>query len=111
MKKLFTNYNLELNKNEKKLLGTFCKQVLKQTAGDDKFFGETKAFNSILDKLNTDNNTVKLTRDERTRLKNQLEQNIKYLKKSSAKAWFIKKWLFNSMLKQYNNILDNHFKG
>jgi len=110
MKKLFTNYNLDLDKNEKKLLTTFCKQVLKQTANDDKFFGENKAFGSILQKLNSDGE-VKLTKDERTRLKNQLEQNVKYLKKGSDKAWFIKKWLFGSMLKQYNNLLKNHFQN
>jgi hypothetical protein len=111
MKKLFTNYNLELDKNEKKLLTTFCKQVLKQTEGDNKFFGENKAFTSILEKMNADSESIKLTKDERTRLKNQLEQNVKFLKQGSKKAWFIKRWLYNSMLKQYDGILENHFRG
>ncbi len=47
-KKLFTNYNLELDKNERKLLSSFCKQALKQLEGNQEYFGETKAFNSIL---------------------------------------------------------------
>ncbi len=111
MKKLFTNYNLELDKNEKKLLTTFCKQVLKQTEADDKLFGENKAFNSIIQKLNSDGEAVKLTKDERTRLKHQLEENVRYLRKNSEKAWFLKKWLFGSMLKQYDNLLSNHFQG
>ena len=33
MKKLFTNYNFEFNKNEKKLISSFCKQALKQMGG------------------------------------------------------------------------------
>ncbi len=44
MKKLFTNYNFEFDKNEKKLLTTFCKQTLNQVEGDDKFFGESRSF-------------------------------------------------------------------
>ena len=78
MKKLFTNYNFEFDKNEKKLLTTFCKQVLKQMEGDNRFFAETRAFNSIINKLNSDAETIKFTKDERTRLKHQLEENIKF---------------------------------
>ncbi len=111
MKKLFTNYNFELDKNEKKLLSTFCKQTLKQIEGDNRFFAESKAFNSVLQKLNEDNEIVRLTKDERTRLKYQIEQNVKHLKKSMEKSWFIKKWLYKSMLNQYQNILETHFKG
>ncbi len=111
MKKLFTNYNFEFDKNEKKLLSTFCKQTLKQVQGDSKFFAEERAFNSILDKLNGTDETVKFTKDERTRLKYQLEQNVKFIQKEMSKSWFIKKWLYKSMLKQYENILETHFKG
>ena len=111
MKKLFTNYNFEFNKNEKKLLTTFSKQVLKQISGDNKYFAETRAFNSILEKLSSADDTIKLTKDERTRFLNQLNENVNYLKKEKESSWFLKKWLYKSMLKQYENILENHFRG
>ena len=110
MKKLFTNYNFEFDKNEKKLLTTFCKQTLKQIEGDNKFFAEARAFNSIIDKLNSSAETIKFTKDERTRLLHQLEENIKFLKNQVKKSWFLKKWLYKSMLNQYENILNIHFK-
>ncbi len=109
MKKLFTNYNFEFNKSEKKILKTFCNQNLKQIQGDNKYFNEIKIFNSLIDKLNSDAETVKLTKEERTRLKYQLEENVKYLKKEMQKSWFLKKWLYKSMLIQYENIVDKHF--
>jgi hypothetical protein len=108
MKKLFTNYNFEFDKNEKKLMLSFSKQVLKQISGDNRYFAEEKAFNSILEKLQNED-PVKLTRDERTRLKNQLDQNIKFMKKQLEKSGFFKKFLYRSMLKQYQNIYNNHF--
>jgi len=111
MKKLFTNYNFEFNKNEKKLLSSFCKQALKQIGSDDKYFGEVKAFNSILEKLNATADSVKLTKDEKIRLTNNIKQNIDYLKKQMAKSWFLKKWLMKSLYKQYSDIYENHFKG
>ena len=111
MKKLFTNYNFEFDKNERKLLTTFSKQVLKQVEGDNRYFAESKAFNSILDKLSASADSVKLTKDERTRLLNQLNENVKFLKKEIASSWFIKKWIYGSMLKQYEGIIENHFRG
>lgn len=111
MKKLFTNYNFEFDKNEKRLLTTFLKQTLKQTEGDSKFFAENKSFSSVLEKLNAGTDQVKLTKDELRLLKFQLENNLKYLKKQTDKAWFIKKWLYKSMINQYENIIDTHFKG
>lgn len=110
MKKLFTNYNFEFDKNEKRLLTTFVKQTLKQLEGDNRFYQEARAFNSILEKLNSGETVIKLTRDERVRIKNQLEQNIKHLKKELGKAGFFKKFLYRSMLKQYENIFSSHFK-
>ncbi len=110
MKKLFTNYNFEFDKNEKKLLTTFCRQTLKQVGGDNRFFAEERAFNSIINKLNSDAETIKFTKDERTRLKHQLEENTKFLKGQIKKSWFLKKWLYKSMQNQYQNILDVHFK-
>ncbi|MCW9094919.1 MAG: hypothetical protein OQJ74_03660, partial [Ignavibacteriaceae bacterium] len=70
MKKLFTNYNFEFDKNERKLISTFCKQALKQLGNDNEQFGEIKAFNSIIEKINTGAETVKLTKDEKIRLAN-----------------------------------------
>ena len=61
MKKLFTNYNFEFEKNETRLVSTFLKQTLKQIEGDSKFFAESKAFSSILDKINSGDSPVKLT--------------------------------------------------
>lgn len=111
MKKLFTNYNFEFDKNEKKVISAFCKQTLKQIEGDNRFFAEEKAFKSIQEKLNSSEQSIKFTKDERTKLVHQLEQNIKYLEKERDKAWFLKKWLYKSMLKQYRNIYEDHFKN
>ncbi len=110
MKKLFTNYNFEFNKNEIRLLTTFCKQTLKQTENDNRFFSETKAFNSILSKLNDGESTIRLTKDERTRLVHQLKNNTEYLNKKFKKSWFIKKWLYKSLYNQYEDLLEIHFK-
>ncbi len=111
MKKLFQNYNYEFDKNEKKLLTSFCKQSLKQMEGDKQYFAESKAFNSILNKLTSDNEKIKFTKDEKTRLTYQLKQNVDYIKKQMDKSWFIKKWMMKSLYKQYSDILDNHFRG
>jgi hypothetical protein len=111
MKKLFTNYNFEFNKNEKKLISSFCKQALKQMTNENQYFGEVKAFNSILEKLNGDSETIKLTKDEKIRLTNNIKQNIEYLKKEMGKSWFFKKWLMRSLYNQYTDIYEKHFKG
>jgi hypothetical protein len=110
MKKLFTNYNFEFTSNDKKLLTTFCKQTLKQVEGDNRFFAESKTFNSLLTKLSGSEEVIKLTKEERTKLKFQLEQNVKYLNDQIKKSWFIKKWMYRSMANQYENILENHFR-
>ena len=110
MKKLFANHNFEFDKNEKKLLTNFSKQALKQMSGDSKFFAEEKAFNSIIEKLNQGNDVVKFTKDEKTRLTHQLKQNSEFMKKEMKKSWFIKKWLYKSIYKQYDNLIEKHFK-
>lgn len=110
MKKLFANYNFEFSGNEKKLLTTFTKQTLKQLQGDNKFFAESKAFSSILNKLQSNEDTIRLTRDEKTRLVHQLKQNTEFLEKKMKKSWFIKKWIYRSLYNQYVNILDTHFR-
>lgn len=111
MKKLFTNYNFEFNKNEKKLLSSFCKQALKQLGSSNENFADVKAFNSVLEKLNANTESVKLTKDEKIRLTNNIKQNIDYLNKQMNKSWFLKKWLMKSLHKQYADIYENHFKG
>ena len=111
MKKLFTNYNFEFDKNEKKLISTFCKQALKQLGNENQHFGEIKAFNSVIEKINSDTETVKLTKDEKIRLSNNLKQNIDYIKKQMDKSWFLKKWLMKSLYNQYSSLYQNHFKG
>ena len=110
MKKLFTNYNFEFNKNEKKLISSFCRQALKQMGSDNQYFGDVKAFNSILDKLNEKNEGIKLTKDEKIRLTNNIKQNIDYLRKQMDKSWFLKKWLMKSLYNQYDNLYKMHFK-
>ena len=111
MKKLFTNYNFEFNKNEKKILKTFCSQNLKQIQNENKYFAEIKIFSSLVEKLNSGEEVIKLTKDERNRLKQQLQENVNYLKKKMQKSWFLKKMLYKSMVTQYDNILTTHFEG
>ncbi len=110
MKKLFANYNFDFSSNERKLLSTFCKQTLKQTEGNNQYFAESKAFSSILNKLQGDEDTVKLTKDEKTRLVHQLKQNRDFLEKTMNKSWFIKKWIYKSLYNQYQGLIENHFK-
>ncbi|MCH8325581.1 MAG: hypothetical protein IIB83_03310 [Bacteroidetes bacterium] len=109
MKKLFRNYNYKFDKNDIKMLKTFCKQSLKQIEGDNKFYSEVRSFRSILEKLDSGDEIIKLTKDESTKLKNQLKQNLQYLKKELLKSWFLKKILYRSMIKQYSNIIEKHF--
>ncbi len=111
MKKLFQNYNYELDKNERKLLSSFCKQSLKQMEGNKQFFAEHRAFDSILNKLTSGETTIKFTKDEKTKLTFQLKQNIKFIKNELDKSWFIKKWMMKSLYKQYNDLLETHFRG
>jgi hypothetical protein len=110
MKKLFANYNFTFTKNEKKLLVTFCKQALKQVESDNRYFQEERALRSIIEKINSDAEEVKLTKDEKVRLKYQLEQNVKFIKQNMIKSWFLKRWLYKSMLIQYEAVLENHFQ-
>lgn len=111
MKKLqFRNYNFEFNKNDKKLVLNICKTVIKQTEGDQKYFAEVKALSSILEKIKSGDGTIKLTKDEFTRFRFQLEVNIKHFKDQIKKGWFFKKWLYKSILMQYEILYENHFK-
>lgn len=109
-KGLFKNYSYDFDKNERKILSTFCKQALNQVSGDERYYAEARAYNSILEKLNQDSETVKLTKDEKVRLVAQLKENIKFLGEKMEKSWFVKKWLYRSIYGQYNSILQNHFE-
>ena len=109
MKKLFKNYNLDLVKNERKLLLTFAKQVIKQIQGNDQYFPIEKSFSSIADKLSEGNDTIKLTKDEYNKLKQQLTENNNQMKKQIKTSWFFKRWLYGSMIKQYTSLIAKHF--
>ena len=106
MKKLFANYNFDFSNNEKKLLTTFCKQTLKQVEADNRYFAESKSFSSILNKLQSSEDTIRLTKDEKTRLVHQLKQNTGFLEKKMMKSWIIKKWIYKSLYNQYENLLQ-----
>ena len=108
-KKLFQNYKFQFDKNEAKIINSFCKQAGNQMQGDDRFANDVRAFNSIIEKINTDPQDVKLSKDEKTRLVRQLRENVKYIEKEMSRTNFIKKWLMRSMRKQYTSILTNHF--
>ena len=110
-KKLFKNYNYSFDSNERKILSTFCKQALNQMSADDKYFRETKVFQSTLEKLQSGSEEIKLTKDESTKLALNLRENIKSIEKQIDKSWFIKKWLLRSMHKQYLSIIQNHFSN
>lgn len=110
-KQLFRNYNFDFDKNERKMIATFAKQVIKQTEGNNKYYQENKAFNSILLKVNENGETVKLTKDEFYKLKNQLEINVKHLEKKMDKSWFFMKWVYKSLYSNYRSMLKNYFEG
>ena len=53
---------------------------------------------------------VKFTKDEKTRLTHQLKQNLNFMKKEMKKSWFLKKWIYKSLFKQYDNLIEKYFK-
>ncbi|MDP4115427.1 MAG: hypothetical protein Q8903_04795 [Bacteroidota bacterium] len=111
MKKLFQNYNFEFNSSEKKILGTFLKQVLKQLGDNKDYYPYTTAYKSVLEKINSGDETIRLTKDEKGKVKEQLENSLKLYKKEIKKAWFFKRWLYRSMITQYEALVENHFKN
>lgn len=104
-KKLFQNYEFELDKNEKKVLSNFAKQALKQFEVNDKSIREARIFSSIIAKLNSSEEKVKFTKEEKTNLTYQLNNNLTHLKKKADNAWLITKWFYRNMVNQYQNIL------
>jgi len=111
MKKLFKNYSYNFDKNEAKIISSFCKQAINQMGSDQNFHGDVKAFNSIMEKLSQNPSEVKLTKDEKVRLVRQLNENVKFIKKTMEKSWIIKKWFYRTMHNQYNNLLITHFEN
>jgi len=108
-KPLFKNYVYELDKNEKKILTTFCKTMLKQMTTDERFFADIKSFNSIIEKINEASAEVKFTKDEKTKLVFRLKENVEHMKKLSSKGFFLKRWFYKSAYSQYNKLLQTHF--
>ncbi len=108
-RKLFKNYQYNFDKNEKKVLINFCKQATKQMVGNEQFRKDIISFNSIMDKLSTDQEEIKLTKDEKIRLVLQLKENSKFLKKKMDGSWFFVKWFYKSVYNQYASLLTNHF--
>jgi len=105
-RKLFKSYEFEFDKNQKKVLTSFAKQSSKQMATDDRLVKEVRIFDSIIDKLDSTEEKIKFTKDEKTKLVFQLKENTKHLQKTMEKSWFIKKWFYKSMYNQYLNILN-----
>lgn len=113
MKKLFNDYSLSLSKGDRKILTTMVKQLLKQISGNTSFehVKAEKAFQSVLTKLESGEETIKLTKDEFQKLRSNVEGNVKHLRIQSQKGWFLKKWMYRSMLTQYEILYENNFKS
>lgn len=109
-KKLFRNYNYEFDKNEAKIITTFCNQAIKQMITDDRFQKDVNAYQSVIDKVNADASNVRLTKDEKIRLTRQLEENVKFLEDKMEKTWFLPRWFYRSMYNQYITLLNDHFR-
>ena len=105
-KKLFQNYEYEFDKNEAKILSSFAKQAIKQIQTDDRLVREVNLFNSVVGKLNSDPSKVKFTKEEKTKLLFQLNENVKHLQKKTDNAWFLTKWFYKNMLNQYKSIVS-----
>jgi len=108
-KPLFKNYSYDFDKNERKILNNFCRQALKQIESDPKLAAESRTFTSLSEKLNS-SGTVKLTKEEKTKLVLQLKENLKYLQSKMKKGWFLKRWLFKSMYVQYSSLFEKYFE-
>ena len=104
-RKLFQKYEYEFDKNERKILSSFSKQVIKQMESDDKFARELRVFNTIHGKLEQSEEKIKFTKEEKTKLSLQLSENVKYLENKVEKSWWLMKWFYKNMLNQYKGIL------
>lgn len=105
-RKLFQNYEFELDNNQKKIITSFSKQAIKQMEGDNRFTKEVNTFNSIISKVNDGSDRVKFTKEEKTKLTFQLRENLKHLQKKVDDSWFLTRWFYKNMLGQYSNIVN-----
>lgn len=110
MKPLFKNYNFDFDSSEKKLLQTMVKQILRQIEGDNRYISEMRIYQSLSEKLASSQSPIKLTKEEIKRLELQLTENSKMLKEKIRKSIFFMKWIYKPLLKQYESILNKHFK-
>jgi hypothetical protein len=110
MKPLFKNYNFEFSSTDKKILSALAKQILKQLEGDSRYTGEVRIYQNIAEKLSSEQDVIKLTKEESKRLETQLTENLRLFKDNIKKVWFFKKWMYKSLINQYESILNNHFK-
>lgn len=108
-KKLVQNYTFNFSSNDRKILTTFVKQAVNQLSSKSEAFSELNIFNSVLEKLQSHESSIKFTKNEKIRLVNNIKANADFLKEKSTKGWFLSRWLYKSMFKQYNNILINYF--
>ncbi|HOP50381.1 MAG TPA: hypothetical protein PK887_07145 [Ignavibacteriales bacterium] len=112
MKLQFKNYNLKLDKVEKKFLIQYCKQTLNQLPQKQEYAQVFRIFDSILNKLNSaaPDEEIKLTKDEFTKFEYTLKENLKHLKIDLKKAGFFKRFFLKPVIKQYEGIIQKHFK-
>lgn len=110
MKPLFKNYNFEFDSSEKKLLQTMVKQILRQIEGDNRYISEIRIYQSLSEKLSSSQSPIRLTKEEIKRLELQLTENAKMLREKIKKSIFFMKWIYKPLLKQYESILNRHFK-
>lgn len=110
MKKGFRNYNLELDKNERRIISSFCKQTLRQISGNSKFAPIERLFEGINEKVTSGEDVIKFTKEEYVRLEESLRETIRQITKSLDKSWFLKRWISKMAMSQYQSILDKYFK-
>lgn len=110
MKPLFKNYNFDFSSSEKKILQTMVKQILRQIEGDNRYLSEIRIYQSLNEKLSSSQSPIRLTKEEFKRLELQLTENAKMLRDKIKKSIFFMKWIYKPLLKQYEAILNTHFK-
>ncbi len=109
MAKGFRNYNFEFDKTEKKFLVSLCNKVVKEVQGKKDYYKIERAFAGMLEKLNSGEDPVKLTKDEYIQMSLNLRENIKFMNNKMKNTWFLMRWIYKSMVMQYSNIYEKHF--
>ena len=108
MAKGFRNYNFEFDKNEKKFLVSLCNKVVKEVQGKKDYYKIERAFAGMLEKLNSGEDTVKLTKDEYIQMSMNLRENVKFMNNKMKNTWFLMRWIYKSMVMQYSNIYEKY---